>query len=164
MSDRKLVNLDYLDREAQLFKQAKNNIETNSKLVREAIDKNTKEEVQAVQQALNNLNKKVEQILETDFVKEKTQIIERSEEQIVKSSKLAAQTFFKVRKIIHEKPELTLEQKKQYEQKLYNKILDKFMTPEEKDLFNRILRSGNIIFMGTPNSLGSSSAMPMIGL
>ena len=63
MSDRKLVNLDYLDREAQLFKQAKNNIETNSKLVREAIDKNTKEEVQAVQQALNNLNKKVEQIL-----------------------------------------------------------------------------------------------------
>ena len=68
MSDRKLVNLDYLDREAQLFKQAKNNIETNSKLVREAIDKNTKDEVQAVQQALNNLNKKVEQILETDFV------------------------------------------------------------------------------------------------
>jgi hypothetical protein len=163
MSDKKLVNLNYLDREAQLFKQAKTNIEINSKLVREAIDKNTKQEVQAVQQALSNLNKKVEQILDTDFVKEKTQIIESSEEQIIKSSKLAAQTFFKVRKIIHEKPDISQEQKNQYEQKLYDKILDKFMTQEEKELFNKIIKSGNIVFMGNPNSIGQSS-MPMLGL
>ena len=44
MSNKKLVNLDYLDREAQLFKQARTNIEENTKIVREAIEKNTKEE------------------------------------------------------------------------------------------------------------------------
>ena len=32
MSDRKLVNLDYLDREAQLFKQARINIEEKTLL------------------------------------------------------------------------------------------------------------------------------------
>ena len=163
MSDKKLVNLDYLDREAQLFKQARNNIEENTKIVREAINKNTKKEVDAVEQAIKNLNAKVQKILDTDFVKEKTNIIEKSEEQMVKSSKLAAQTFFKVRKIIHSKEELTHEQKMQYEQKLYDKILDKFMTPQEKELFNRIIRSGNVIFMGAPNSINGRN-MPMLGL
>ena len=71
MSNKKLVNLDYLDREAQLFKQARTNIEENTKIVREAIDKNTKEEVESVQTAIQNLNKKVQRILDTDFVKEK---------------------------------------------------------------------------------------------
>ena len=51
----------------------------------------------------------------------------------------------------------------QYEQKLYDKILDKFMTQEEKELFNKIIKSGNIVFMGNPNSIGQSS-MPMLGL
>ena len=164
MSNKKLVNLDYLDREAQLFKQARTNIEENTKIVREAIDKNTKEEVESVQTAIQNLNKKVQRILETDFVKEKTNIIEKSEEQMIKSSKLAAQTFFKVRKIIHEKQELTQEQKMQYEQKLYDKILDKFMTPQEKELFNRIVKSGNVIFRGGNQSLENGSQMQMLGL
>lgn len=164
MSNKKLVNLDYLDREAQLFKQARTNIEENTKIVREAIDKNTKDEVDAVQTAIQNLNKKVQRILDTDFVKEKTNIIEKSEEQMIKSSKLAAQTFFKVRKIIQEKQELTQEQKMQYEQKLYDKILDKFMTPQEKELFDRIVKSGNVIFMGGNQSLGAGQQMKMLGL
>jgi len=164
MSNKQIVNLDYLDREAQLFKQARNNINENTKIVREAIDKHTKTEVEAVQNAILNLNKKVQQILETDFVKEKTELIEKSEEQMIKSSKLAAQTFFKVRKIIHEKQELTQEQKVQYEHKLYNKIIDKFMTPEEKELFNRIVRSGNVILMGGHPSLGNGQQMQMLGL
>lgn len=165
MSDRKIVSLDYLDREAQLFKQARNNIDSNVKIIRDTIDKNTRNEVEAVEQAIKNLNNKVQKILETDFIKEKTNIIEKSEEQMIKSSKLAAQTFFKVRKIIHEKDELTIQQKIQYENKLYEKILDKFMTPEEKELFNKIIKSSNIIFMGDQKSISSgSSSIPMLGL
>ena len=164
MSERKLVNLDYLDREAQLFKQARNNIETNTKIVREAINKNTKNEVEAVEQAIKNLNKRVQQILDTDLIKERTNIIEKSEEQMIKSSKLAAQTFFKVRKIIHEKKELTKEQQLQYEEKLYNKILDKFMTPEEKDFFNKLIKSGNFSIINSHNTIESGSSMSMIGL
>ena len=37
------------------------------------------------------------------------------------------------------------------------------MTQEEKELFNKIIKSGNIVFMGNPNSIGQSS-MPMLGL
>ena len=59
MSERKLVNLDYLDREAQLYKQAKTNIHSNAKILQETIDKHTKTEVEAVQNAIKNLNEKV---------------------------------------------------------------------------------------------------------
>ena len=165
MSDKKIVSLDYLDREAQLFKQARNNIDSNVKIIRETIDKNTRNEVEEVEQAIKNLNNKVQKILETEFIKEKTNIIEKSEEQMIKSSKLAAQTFFKVRKIIHEKDELTQQQKIQYENKLYEKILDKFMTPEEKELFNKIIKSSNILFMGDQQNISSGSCpIPMLGL
>lgn len=165
MSDKKIVSLDYLDREAQLFKQARNNIDSNVKIIRETIDKNTRNEVEEVEQAIKNLNNKVQKILETEFIKEKTNIIEKSEEQMIKSSKLAAQTFFKVRKIIHEKDELTQQQKIQYENKLYEKILDKFMTQEEKELFNKIIKSSNILFMGNKQRISSgSSSIPMLGL
>lgn len=148
MSNKQIVNLDYLDREAQLFKTAKNSIEENSKIIRETIDKNTTQEVEAVQAAINNLNAKVEQIMKTDMIKEKTNIIEKSEEQMIKSTRVASETFFKVKKIIHEKPELTQEQKREYEKKLFDKILDKFMTKEEKIMFTNLINKQPVFRMG----------------
>ena len=44
--------------------------------------------------------------------------------------------------------------KKQYHDKLYNKILDKFMTKEEKEMFNRLVNSGPILIMGGNQMLG----------
>jgi hypothetical protein len=158
MSERQVVSLNNLDREAQLYKQAKNDIVTNTKILQEAIDKNTKEEVEAVQVAIKNLNSKVEKIMEHDFVKEKNQIIERSEKQMIQSIKSAADTFFKVRKVIHEKDELSHEHKIKYEQKLLDKILDKFMTKEEKDIFNKIVNGGQL-FIGGDNPKHNSSQM-----
>lgn len=161
MSERKLVNLDYLDREAALYKQAKSNIKENAKVLQETIDKHTKTEVEAVQKAIKNLNEKVDRIMKTDFVKEKTQIIEHSEKQMINSIKSAADTFFKVSKIINDKEGITPEMKKQYQDKLYNKILDKFMTKEEKELFNRLVNSGPIMILGGDQMLGGTS-LPML--
>jgi hypothetical protein len=161
MSERKIVNLDYLDREAALYKQAKSNIKENAKVLQETIDKHTKEEVDAIQKAIKNLNEKVDRIMKTDFVKEKTQIIEHAEKQMMNSIKSAADTFFKVSKIINEKEGLTPEMKKQYQDKLYNKILDKFMTKEEKELFNKLVNSGPIMILGGNQMLGGES-LPML--
>ena len=111
MSERKLVNLDYLDREAQLYRQAKTNIDSNARILQETIDKHTKTEVEAVQTAIKNLNEKLDKIMQTDFVKEKTQIIEKSEKQMIASIKSAANTFFKVSKVIQEKEGLTPNEK-----------------------------------------------------
>jgi len=164
MSERNIITFNSLDREAQLYREAKSNIDTNVKVLRETIDKNTKQEVEAVQHAIKNLNQKVEKIMETDFVKEKTDSIERSEKQMIKSIKAGAETFFKVSKIIREKEGLSDEHKREYQKKLYNKILDKFMTPEEKEMFNRLVNSGPILVMGGNQMVGGSGSMPMLGL
>ena len=51
--------------------------------------------------------------------------------------------------------------KKQYHDKLYNKILDKFMTKEEKEMFNKLVNSGPIMILGGNQMLGGGS-LPML--
>ena len=64
------------------------------------------------------------------------------------SIKKASEAFFKVKKYIQEKDGLTNEQKQQYTKKLYDKIIDKFKTQEEKKLFEQLI-SNNIIIMNS---------------
>jgi len=73
--------------------------------------------------------------------------IKSSREQMLKSIEMASQAFFKVRTIILDKDSLNQEQKQQYIKKLYDKIIEKFMTAEEKKLFEQIIAGNGIIIM-----------------
>jgi hypothetical protein len=150
----KLVSLDFLDREAMLYKQSKETLKTNGEIIDKVIKKNTEKEVEEVQCAIKKLNEKVDAIMKTDFVKEKQCAIEESQEQMSSSIKKAYDAYFKVREYIIEKEGLTDEQKQGYIKKLYHKIIDKFMTAEEKDMFERLV-SGGGLFMnnGSMNQL-----------
>jgi hypothetical protein len=86
-------------------------------------------------------------IMQTDFVKEKRNAIESSQEQMSNSIKKAYDAYFKVRTYIIEKEGLTDEQKQVYIKKLYNKIIDKFMTAEEKAMFERLISGGGLFIM-----------------
>ena len=145
---KKIVNLDFLDREAQLYKNAKTQIKDKSTIIQKTIDEHTKSEVAEVENAIKKLNCKIDQIMKTDFIKKQQASIESASKQIKKSMEIASNTFFKVKKIIDEYPNLTPEKKKEMEKKLYNKIIDKFMTQEEKDLFNRIMMGNGILLYG----------------
>lgn len=147
-SQKQIVNLNYLDREAQIYKQSKNDLVEYSKQVHEAVEQNTKKEVEEVEEAIKRLNQKVEKIMETNYVKERQQKIEEAQQQMMKSIKEASNTFFQVRAVIRSKDNLSDEEKYQYEDKLFNKILDKFMTKEEKELFTRIISAGPILMLG----------------
>lgn len=153
-SSRQLVNLNYLDREAQLYKSSKNTLVETSKELDNLVEENTKQEVAEVEAAIERLNKKVESIMKTEFVQERKQKIEAAQEQMMKSIKEASNTFFKVREVIRAKENLSKEEKVQYTDKLFHKILDKFMTKEEKVLFTRIISAGPILMLGE-SDLGS---------
>lgn len=147
-NENRVVNLDYLDREAAIYKNSKEQLKLNSEMIDKAIKDNTKKEVEDVQNAIKLLNEKVDKIMNTDFVKEKESNIKKSKEQMTKSIELASNSFFKVRKYILEKEGLTSEQKQEYIKKLYDKIIDKFMTKEERNLFERFILGNGIIIMG----------------
>jgi len=146
-SSNKLVSLDFLDREAILYKQSKETLKTNSEIIDKVIKKNTEKEVEEVQCAIKKLNEKMDAIMQTDFVKEKQTAIEASQEQMSNSIKKAYDAYFKVRTYILDKEGLTDEQKQEYIKKLYHKIIDKFMTVEEKAMFERLVSGGGIFIM-----------------
>ena len=147
-SQKQIVNLNYLDREAAIYKQSKNDLIEYSKQVHNAVEQNTTKEVQAVEEAIKKLNEKVEKIMETEYVKERQKKIEGAQQQMMKSIKEASNTFFQVRNVIRSKENLTAEEKFQYEEKLFHKILDKFMTKEEKELFTKIIMAGPMFMIG----------------
>ena len=152
-SQKQIVNLNSLDREAAIYKQSKNNLIEYSKQVRDAVEQNTTKEVQEVEEAIKRLNEKVEKIMETNYVKERQEKIEAAQQQMMKSIKEASNTFFQVRDVIRSKDNLTAEEKFQYEDKLFHKILDKFMTKEEKELFTKIIMAGPMFMIGGRGSM-----------
>ena len=156
-SNNQIVNLNYLDREAQLYKTSKTNLKENITIIQKAIEKNTEQEVKDVQNALNNLNKKMDQIMKTDFVKDKQKKIESAQDQMMRSIKEASDTFFKVRKVSHSKENLSNEDKDKYEDQLFNKIIDKFMTQQEKNMFLNYINRGPMMMLGTSRG----QAMPI---
>ena len=158
-----LVNFSELDKQAELFKSSKKTLSDNSELIQKAIDDNTKEEIQRVQQAIANLNKKVEKIMDTEYVKDKKTKIEEAQKQMMTSIKEASNTFFQVRTVIRAKEHLSTKEKQEYEDKLFHKIIDKFMTKEEKDLFIQIINAGPMLMLGGRGGGGLSRLGGMIG-
>ena len=163
MSDKQVVNLDFLDREAQLYRNSKETLKTTGELVNKTIIDNTKKEVEDVQNAIKKLNEKVDKIMETDFIKNHQKTIESSQKQMSESIKKASDAFFKVRTLILEKQGLTDQQKQQYIKKLYDKIIDNFMTKEEKDFFERLIRGNGIVIMGGMGGMGGIGGIGGMG-
>lgn len=160
MSDEnRIVNLDFLDREAGLYKNSKEQLKQNSQLIDKVIKDNTQKEVEDVQKAIKVLNEKVDNIMKTDFIKDKETNINNSREQIIKSMNLASKAFFKVRKYILEKEGLSASQKQEYIKQLYNKIIDKFMTKEEREFFEKIISGNGIMSLGGIRQLGGKGGL-----
>ena len=159
-NNNQLAELNSLDREGQLYRSSKESIKKNAELIDKAIKDNTTKEVEDVQLAIKKLNEKVEKIMETDFIKGKQQSIEDSQKQMKESVNKATEVFFKVRQIIVSKEGISDEKKQAYIKKLYERIIDKFMTKEERLFFERLVKNNGVIFI---NGGMKSNGMNMIG-
>ena len=159
-NNNQLAELNSLDREGQLYRNSKQSIEKTSKLIDKTIKDNTTKEVEDVQHAIKKLNEKVEKIMETDFIKEKQKSIQDSQKQMNDSVKKATEVFFKVRQMIIAKEGISEEKKQGYIKQLYERIIDKFMTKEERLFFERLVKNNGVIFV---NGGMRTNGMNMIG-
>ena len=152
-----LTSFNFLDNQAARYKVAQKTIEESAEFIQSKIDNETKEEKLKVDKAIQELNEKVKHIIESKEVKEKEDTIKENNEVIKKSIKIGFETYKKICKIIDEKPNLTLEQRNDYKQKLYHKLLDKFMSEKEKELFSNLIKMKGmpIVFMGNPGQMGN---------
>ena len=151
-----LTSFNFLDNQAARYKIAQKTIEESAEFIQSKIETETKEEKLKVEKAIQELNEKVKHIIESKEVKEKEDTIKENNEVIKKSIKIGFETYKKICKIIDEKPNLTLEQRNDYKQKLYHKLLDKFMSEKEKELFSNLIKMrGMPIIMGNPGQMGN---------
>jgi small-conductance mechanosensitive channel len=142
-----LVNLDFLNKEAEIYKQNKSHLQSLSKNMQDTLVNNTKQEMDEVQQAINRLNQKIETLMNSDEIKGQKQAIESCHKRMSLSIDLAAKTFFKIRNLIYEKKNLDIEKKKEYEKKVYEKIISKFLTKEEIEEFERLINNNSIVIV-----------------
>lgn len=143
----KLVNLDFLNKEAEIYKQNKSQLQALSKNMQDTLVNNTKKEMDEVQQAINRLNQKIESVMNSEEIKGQKQAIEQCHKRMSLSIDLAAKVFFKIRNLIYEKENIDIEKKKEYEKKLYEKIISKFLTKEEIEEFERLIYNNSIVIV-----------------
>ena len=136
-----LTNFNFLDREAALYKASKEKMEENAKFIQKSIDDNTKREKQAVEDAIKALNNKLDQIMEHEEIKKAQNNIEEADKQMTTSVDTAVKAYFNIKKKINEM-DMENEKKREYCNKVYKKIIGKFLSEEEIALFERMISMG----------------------
>ena len=148
-----------LDQVAQNYKQSKSTLESIDTYISDKIETETKHERNKLDQAIKEYNSKVHTVLQSADIKSQEEKIKKETDIIKNSMKVAFECYKKVREIIYSKTDLSDSDKLEYEKKLYEKIMDKFMTQKEKDLFKQLMGSGNIILMNAPNNSNMNRIM-----
>ena len=144
---KQLVNLDYLDKEAEIYKKNKQELIQRAENVKTTLLRNTKNEVEEVQNAIDNLNKKIETIMNSDEIVNEKNNIQKCQTRMSLSIELAAKGFFKIREVIYSKDNLSIQQKREYERKVYEKIISKFLNQQEIEEFERMIKENSITIM-----------------
>lgn len=154
-----ITNFDFLNREVDLFTNARDEIDQSSNFIQKTIEENTVNENEAVKNAIEALNKKVEAIIQSEPIKQERQKIESNQKVMSSSLDKAKQVYFKVCDIIQSK-NLGEEKTIQMQNAAYSKIIKKFISPQEMKMFEQLVSMGpNIMIISNNRSLGHQNML-----
>tara|TARA_B100000963_G_C22624873_1_gene671811 strand:- start:561 stop:1061 length:501 start_codon:yes stop_codon:yes gene_type:complete len=131
------------------------------KKINEVVETETKVERKNLEDAVNKYHNKVKTVLDRQDVKEEQIQLLKSKAKMNKALTAAVKRFFKKREILYAHEELSVQAKKKKELELYNKMLNKFFTEEERVEFEQMIRN-NMVVMLNPRQLKSSKIMKQI--
>jgi len=145
-----LTNFSFLDKEVDLYTNARTELDQCSNNIQKTIEENCRTETEAVNNAIKTLNNKIETIISSNEVQQERQKIENNHQVMTSSLDKAKQVYFKVCEIIKSK-NLGHEKTMQMERTAYNKIISKFLSPEEVQLFEQLVQN----MASMPESIGN---------
>jgi hypothetical protein len=134
-----ITTLEYYDKQGKVFKNAKTQLEHSSKKIRQTIVDNTKPEFDELQKALDRYNAKVTKIMESDYIKRENKKMLLAKQDMIDSFKKAANHYFNERDKIFKNPDFSSKEKRHLDSKLYNAILNSFLTNEEREEFENMI-------------------------
>ena len=107
---------------------------------RTLVKDNSKVEFDELKKAIERYNNKVERIMESHLVKDENRKILSAKKDMIDSFKIAANHYFKEKEKIFKNHDFSEKEKKRLDYKLYNGILDSFLTNDEKDDFEKMIK------------------------
>ena len=125
------VNSKELGNLCYQFKENNREFSNNSKIIRETVEKYTLNELKIVEESINNLNKKIEKILNHIKIKEYTEICDNLEKDMHKSLTSVISIFDKFRKQTLERKDITNNDKIKNIKSGFIKIQEALFTNEE---------------------------------
>jgi hypothetical protein len=143
------------------YRKHNGRVKSSVKKINEKIEKETKVERQNLEVAVNKYQNKVRDVLNCNDIKEEQGNLIKSKTKMVKALNAAVKKFFKKREQLYDNEELSTQAKKKNELELYNKMLEKFFTKEDREEFENMVRN-NMTVMLNPRQLKSSKLMQQI--
>jgi len=125
------------------FKKTNQELKEKHEIITKTIERYTSEEVKAVENAINNLNKKISKVMECSKMKEYTEETTKLQQKMYSSLQKVMIVFEKYRQQIMRDTTISREAKLKKITLCFNKLQDRLFTTEEieefKNKFNQVI-------------------------
>ena len=133
------------------YQQNKAQMRVSQEKIDKAIKDNTQEERRRVEEAIENLNKKVDRILQTPQIKNEKEKFEQSSKMMYISLQKAMESFHQCKKMILDRQDIPNNKKQECIRVMYQKLMNKLISKEEMNQFQSMF--GNVIFVGPSSNM-----------
>ena len=137
------------------YKKHSSRVKKSINKINEKVKKETKEEMQLLEEAFEKYQKKVENVMKDQEIIEEHKNIEISSAKMKKALTLASKKFFTKREKIYSDNGLTSKEKRERELELYNQMLDSFFDEDEKAFFQQIIKNTMVVAIDNKELKGS---------
>ena len=123
--------------------------------IKETVENETKPQKEKLNKAFIEYKDAVKRVLNRDDIKQTSKSIQDSQIKMKKAINSAAKRFFNKRRQIYENQELSTQKKKKMELEVYNKMLKKFFSDEDRKEFESMIRNNMVIILNSRQLKGS---------
>ena len=131
------------------------------KKINSKIEKETKVERKNLEKAINKYQTKVKEVINSTEIKQEQTNLIKSKTEMAKALNTAVKKFFKKRKMLYEMDGISTQAKKKKEVEIYNKMLERFFTEEEREEFENMVKNNMSIILDS-RQLKTSKLMQQI--
>jgi hypothetical protein len=143
MSSNNQLAVKTIGHHCEVYKANHKQLKSREAKINKLIKDNTQQEKQNVEDAIKALNLKINQIVESDEVKQEMGKMEQNHKSMMLSLQSVMSKFNHGRQLIMARKDIPLQKKKECIKTIFDKLLDKLYEPEDvkafKQMFNNLI-------------------------
>ena len=153
-----IINLDdkySIEQLGGYYRKHNKKVKEKIRRIKETVENETKPQKEKLNKAFIEYKDAVKRVLNRDDIRQTSRSIQDSQIKMKKAINSAAKRFFNKRRQIYENQELSTQKKKKMELEVYNKMLKKFFSDEDRKEFESMIRNNMVIILNSRQLKGS---------